>query len=289
MASNPKIILFLKRQSLIVVTQNGKLATCDLKDDVYLDLEILNHGNFVKVIADFFKKLGIKKTEAALVFAKEVIFEKYVATTDASTQNTEKDFFSSVPFEDRLLAKKVIHDPKGVRLIAVNGDLIRTIVLALTPLEIKFSTVLPATLYKISGDGNMVGVADAQMILGNKLLMEAGNFLELKKKDAKKPNDEMKMDDESADTDGKPRFNQKILLVLGVLLIVGALVIVLFGLGIIKNPFAKPEAKKSTAKTQQVAASPKTSPKNIAAEPKEATTEATPSGHEATKSGNLTP
>lgn len=289
MASHPKILLFLKRQSLIVVTQNNKLATCDLKDDVYTDLEVINHGNFVKVISDFFKKLGIKKTEATLVFAKEVVFEKYIPTTDTNTESIEKGFFSSVPIEDRLLAKKVIHDPKGVRLIAVNGDLIRTIVLALTPLGIKFTTVLPATLYKISGDGNMVGVADAQVILGNKQLLVSGNFLELKKKAEKKTGDDLAPDDEIKDGEEKPRFNQKILLALGVLMIVGALSIVLFGLGLIKNPFAKPEVKKTPEVTQEVVASPSISPQNIAPDLSEATSEASASGREGTNSANLTP
>src|SRR3990167_6993611 len=102
MSSRVKILLFLKRQSLMLVMGDKKIANLDLKDDVYSDLEIKNHGNFVKAVSDFFKSLGVKKTEAVLVFAKEVVFEKYVQTTDTATDKIEKDFFSSVPFEDRL-------------------------------------------------------------------------------------------------------------------------------------------------------------------------------------------
>lgn len=277
-----KILLFLKRQSLTLVLEDKKTANLELKDDVYSDLEIRNHGNFVKAVSDFFKSLGVKKTEAVLVFAKEVVFEKYVQTTDTNTEKIEKEFFSSVPFEDRLQAKKVIRDPKGIRMIAVNGDLIRTLVLALTPLGIKFGAILPATIYKISGEGNAIGVADAMMIMGDKKTMEAANFLEIKKKEAKNKNDEEESGDDQRDEDNKPRFNQKILLVIGVLLIVGAIGITLMAVGVVKNPFVKDsKVKKTPTKTEQITpaklASPAAVSKNKAAgdSSKEATKEAT--------------
>lgn len=282
MAINPKILLFLKRQSLTVVMGDKKIVNLELSEDVYSDLEIRNHGNFVKAVADFFKKAGVKKTEAVLVFAKEVVFEKYVQTTDTNSEKFEKDFFSSVPIEDRLQAKKVIRDPKGVRLIAVNGDLIRTLVLALTPLGIKFGAILPATLYKISGEGNAIGVADALMIMGDKKTMEAVNFLEIKKKVAKTKNEEEELSDEEKDEDNKPRFNQKILLVIGVTLIVGAIIIMLMAVGVVKNPFAKDTKIKkignnSSLTSPAVLASPAPDSKNKEAtdSSKEVTSEAT--------------
>ncbi len=282
MAMNPKILLFLKRQSLTVVLGDKKIANLDIKEDFYADLEIKNHGNFAKAVADFFKSLGVKKTEAVLVFAKEVVFEKYVQTTDTNTEKIEKEFFSSVPFEDVLQVKKVIHDPKGVRMIAVNGDLIRTLMLALTPSGIKLTAILPATLYKISGEGNAIGVADAMIIMGDKKMMEVGNVLEVKKKEVKSKDSQEDFSDDEKDDGSKPRFNQKILLVIGVLLIVGALVITLMALGVIKNPFEKDtDAKKtgniSNPKTPAVLASPSPVIKNKEAieSSKEATTEAT--------------
>lgn len=264
MSGKPKILLFLKRQSLILVLENKKIANLELKEDVYSDLEIRNHGNFVKAVSDFFRSLGVKKTEAVLVFAKEVVFEKYVETTDTNTEKIEKEFFSSVPFEDRLQAKKVIRDPKGIRMIAVNGDLIRTLVLALTPLGIKFGAILPATIFKISGEGNAIGVADALMIMGDKKTMEAANFLEIKKKEVKNKNEEEESGGDERDEENKPRFNQKILLVIGVTLIVGAIIITLMAVGVVKNPFVKDtKVKKTPAQTEQVPAAKLASPAGV--------------------------
>lgn len=281
MSSRVKILLFLKRQSLTLVMEDKKIANIELTEDVYSDLEIRNHGNFVKAVSDFFKKTGVKKTEAVLVFAKEVVFEKYILTVDTNTEKIEKEFFSSVPIEDRLQAKKVIRDPKGVRMIAVNGDLIRTLVLALTPLGIKFAAILPATLYKISGEGNAIGVADALMIMGDKKMMEAANFLEIKKKVVKNKNEEEELNDDEKDEDNKPRFNQKILLVIGITLIAGAIIITLMAVGIVKNPFARDTNVKKTAnensqKSPAVLASPAPVTKNKEASgtSKEATREA---------------
>lgn len=243
----PKIVLFIKRQSMQVVDYHGKIYELKFPEEAVRDLEIVNHGNFVKLVGDFIRSLRISKVEAIVVFAKELIFEKFIENGVIGSKEAEEDFFSQVPFDKDRLLRKSIQEQRGVRLLGTNGDFIKTFRLAFKVFGIKIAAVVPATIYAISGGGNAIGVADALAISRSKLTYEAGNFIAGEASQKKKPKD----GEESAeaaimdDDDDKVKIwqNQKVLLVFGIAMIAGAVILIAYSLGIVKNPWAKPIAK----------------------------------------------
>lgn len=258
----PKIVLFIKRQSMQIVDSSGKIHELKFPEEVVQDLEIVNHGNFVKLIGDFIRSLRISKVEAIVVFAKELLFEKFIENGIIGSKETEGDFFSQVPFEKDRLLKKSIQEQKGVRLVCTNGDFIKTFRLAFKVFGIKISAAVPATIYAISGGGNAIGVADALAISRNKLTFETGNFIFGEVTQKKKPKDDDENVEEAEADEEKVKIwkNQKVLLAFGIMLIAGAVILIGFSLGIVKNPFAKAVIKA----TAQVPNSSNTgAPKNV--------------------------
>lgn len=259
----PKIVLFIKRQSMQVVDYHGKIYELKFPEEAVRDLEIVNHGNFVKLVGDFIRSLKISKVEAIVVFAKELLFEKFIENGVIGSKEAEEDFFLQVPFDKDRLLRRSIQEQKGVRLVCTNGDFIKTFRLAFKVFGIKIAAVVPATIYTISGGGNAIGVADALAISRSKLTYEAGNFILNELSEKKKPKDDSESVEETAEDEDKVKIwkNQKVLLILGIILIAGAVILIAYSLGIVKNPWAKPIAKAPV----QVPNSPNsgTSQKNI--------------------------
>lgn len=289
----PKILIFLKRQSLLVVDGEGKIHTIQFPQEVVRDLEIVNHGNFVKLVSDLVKSIKAVKVEAIVIFAKEVIFEKLIDVSSGGSDELKESFFAQVPFDRESLLKKVIEEQKGVRLVCANGDFIKTLRLAFREFGIHITVAVPATIFAISASGNALSVADALAISRNKLALDKGNFLVQEAQRKEKNEDSEKEDRELAPEDikNKPWRNQKVLLVFGIALIVGAVVIVAFGLGLVKNPFTKvkPKASPSVQSKLQTSPSSKVSKNIQKAQSKEATGEASVSAKEASASPLLVP
>lgn len=290
----PKIVIFVKRQSFMIVDSTGRIHTLPIAQEVVRDLEIVNHGNFVKLISDFIKSINAVKVEAIVVFAKEVIFEKFIS--DPTIGAEEQDaFFNQVPISHKNLLKKTIVSQNGVNLVCANGDFIRTLKLAFKTFQIRISAVVPATIFSTSGGGNSISVSDALAISGNKQLLDRGNLISVPPPDLKsKEKDKDKLEDDKEllpeNVKGKIWQNQKFQLALGVSLIVGALIIVLFGLGIVKNPFIKPKPTPSPVIQNQTGAVGKASPNSQSSkQEKQATGEATISSKEASASPVLVP
>lgn len=237
----PKIVLFIKRQSMQIVDSSGKIHELKFPEEIVRELEIINHGNFVKLVGDFIRSLKISKVEAIVVFAKELLFEKFIENAVIGSKEAEESFFSQVPFEkDRLLSKS-IQEQKGVRLVCTNGDFIKTFRLAFKVFGIKISAVVPSTIYAISGGGNAIGVADALAISRSKLTFETGNFISGEASQKKKPKDEDENAEETAEDEDKVKIwkNQKVLLAFGIAMIAGAVILIGYSLGLVKNPWAK--------------------------------------------------
>lgn len=239
----PKIVLFIKRQSMQIVDSSGKIYELKFPEEAVRDLEIVNHGNFVKLVGDFIKSLKISKVEAIVVFAKELLFEKFIENGVIGSKEAEEDFFSQVPFDKERLLRKSIQEQKGVRLVCTNGDFIKTFRLAFKVFGIKIAAVVPATIYAISGGGNAIGVADALAISRSKLTFETGNFISGEASEKKKPKDKDETFEEAETDEDEDKVkiwqNQKVLLVLGIAMIAGAVILIAYSLGIVKNPFAK--------------------------------------------------
>lgn len=288
----PKILVLIKRQSIMVVDGSGKVHTIAIPQEIVRDLEIVNHGNFVKVISDFIKSINAVKVEAIVVFAKEVLFEKFVQGATVAP-DIQEAFFSQVPIARKNLLKKSILFQNGVNLVCANGDFIRTLRLAFRTFQIKISAAVPASIYAISGGGNSISVADALAINGNKQLMEKGNLivapLDIKNKDKDKEENDKEILPEN--TKSKLWHNQKVQLGLGVSLIAGAVIIILFGLGIVKNPLSKPKPTPIATAQSQLKASPvpKVSSGSQATNLVEATSEASASSKEASASPVFVP
>lgn len=289
----PKILILIKRQSILVVDSSGKVHTIAIPQEIVRDLEIVNHGNFVKVISDFIKSINAVKVEAIVVFAKEVTFEKFVQGATVAP-DIQEAFFSQVPIAKKNLLKKSILFQNGVNLVCANGDFIRTLRLAFRAFQIKISFVVPATVFSTSGNGNNISVADALVISGNKQLLDKGNLISAPPDSKDKNKDKEENDKELLPENNKNKLwqNQKFQLGLGVSLIAGAITIVIFGLGIIKNPFSKPKPTPTPAVQSQLKASPvsKASPGFQAVDlGKEATNEASAGSKEASASPVLVP
>lgn len=289
----PKILIFIKRQSLMVVDSSGKVHTLAFPQEIVRDLEIVNHGNFVKIINDFIKTINAVKVEAIVVFAKEVIFEKFIQGL-AEGGEVQEAFFNQVPIERKNLLKKSISAQNGVKLVCANGDFIRTLKLALKVFQIKISIAVPATIFSISGGGNSISVADALVISGNKQLLDKGNLISAPVDLKDKKNDKEENDKEllPENTNTELWHNQKVQLALGVSLLLGAVIIIIFGLGIVKNPFSKPKPTPTPAMQGQFRTNP--SPKASSgfgktSLEKEATNEASSSAKESSPSSVLVP
>lgn len=264
MFEKDKIIVFFGRQSLSVWP--GQAQTVSLSKELVNNLEIINEQELEKFIFDWLSKLKILKRNVVLVFSRDVVFEEFIPTTKSDATKLEQDFFNDTPIEDSIQSRKVVSIPKGKYLYGVNGRFIEVFKKALSRLNCNLVAAVPVSAFNVKSGGNSLDLADASIIIKGLRTIDLSNFIEKKKIPTESPDlvqEEHKL----------PKPSQGVLLGIGILLVVGALALVLFSLGIVKNPLSKNVAKPSPNASTTTQATPALKSGN--SQENEATSEAT--------------
>ncbi|MEO6761552.1 MAG: hypothetical protein ABI220_04230 [Candidatus Saccharimonadales bacterium] len=143
MFSRPSAIIFLRRNSLIVVGRHISAAKLNLPVDIVNNMEVLDRERLVSACQDFFADHDLKSKRCLLVLDQSVVFTKTLEHKkgDDSTSALES-YISAMPFEPGKRACLGVEQDDRLLLFATNAELYQTIAEAL----------------KLSGAGKLVAI-----------------------------------------------------------------------------------------------------------------------------------
>ncbi len=140
---NFKGVLLLRRDGFdFYEDKSGRILSFPFSTAVVNSLEIINPQEFKNQVKAFVETNKFLPADLMLVLSADVLFEKDIQTQDPNIQNQEvQKFLDIVPFES--ISTKLLPMREGVRVIAVNKNLINTLSSLLKELGFPIEGIVP--------------------------------------------------------------------------------------------------------------------------------------------------
>lgn len=247
-SKNHPIILFIDRSgfSLFQDTQSN-IPKFNFTPDVVVNLDVVNKEQFTNLLATFIQINKIVPSSLAVILSDTVIYEKDLSIPPPTVVNPAlpkpalpeqsvpeeniQNFLDNVPFEDVLA--KVIKSENTNRVVAVNKDLVETIVSVFVSRGSIIEAVVPSFLYGQSANFTQgLTQENIRIILERAEIIKIGNLLTDQQKVSPPPGLEI----EVKSKEKKPKSIRQFILigVFAALLII--LAVVYFTMGISQAP-----------------------------------------------------
>jgi hypothetical protein len=226
LSKNHPIILFIDRFGFSVYQDglNG-IAKFNFTPDLVSDLDVVDRKRFVSLIETFIQINKITGSSLAVILSDSVIYVKNLSDCseksdlNGSVEHKDEiqDFLENVPFEEVLA--KIIKTENANRVIAVNKDLVMTIVNTFISKGSTIETMVPSFMYGQCANFAAGLTSDSALaILKNAEILKSGNLLTDQEKIVS-PND-------SENKPKKPRHTGQYLLVAVLAILLTVLVVV---------------------------------------------------------------
>ena len=124
---SPMVVIFVDRNRLQFYGGGlSSILALDIPPTIVRDLEIVNRDAFYTLVNQWLKQNNLGGAELFFVLSPQSYFEKVVASTGDSEQETEiLDFYESVPFEELVTKVYTINTRKVA--VATNKDFVEAI------------------------------------------------------------------------------------------------------------------------------------------------------------------
>lgn len=187
------IILFIDRSGFSVYQDTlANIARFNFTPDLVSSLDIINKDQFVSLVTTFIQINKIVGSSLAVILSDNVIYVKDLINpmqksapaqdlkADSNDDKEHKDevqsFLENVPFEEVLA--KVIKTENINRIVAVNKDLVMTIINAFVDKGSTIEAIIPSFMYGQNVNFTAGLTSDnLQVILGNVEILRLGNLL----------------------------------------------------------------------------------------------------------------
>ena len=243
-SKNHPIILFIDRSGFSIFQDTlPNIVKFNFTADIVANLDVVNKEKFSNLIATFIQINKIISSSIAVVLSDTVIYIKDLANPLEAQKDTQ-DFLEDVPFEEILA--KVIKTDNLNRIVAVNKDLVMTIINAFVNKGSNAEAVTPSFMYGENVNFTVGLTQDnIRIILENTETLRSGNLLT----DQEKMIPPAGAKSDLANEEKKPQ-NISLYLLVGVFVtLLVILAVVYFNLGASKSPPASPKVKNSSVNT----------------------------------------
>ncbi len=153
MFAKPKIIIYVRRNNIIVAGKDVSPAKLNIPPEILQNLEIVDPNAFFGSARDFFVARGVKGKRALIVLDDSVVFSKQSQCEkfDKSVlQQSLNSYIDSMPFEPGKRACLQIVDNNQIEHYATNAHIYESIVDALHEAGVgKVIAVTPTKAFKL--------------------------------------------------------------------------------------------------------------------------------------------
>lgn len=207
LSKNHPIILFIDRNGFSLYQDIlTNIPKFNFTPDLISNLDVVNKEQFVNLIATFIQINKIVGSSLAVILSDNVIYVKDLVspvqkpTLDQGLHKDEaQNFLENIPFEEVLA--KIIKAGDAGRIVAVNKDLVMTIIDAFVSKGSAIETITPSFMYGQSADFTQgLSLDNVRVILGNTETLRLGNLLTDQEKIIPSQNLESERKNLSADT-----------------------------------------------------------------------------------------
>jgi hypothetical protein len=176
LGSKPRMILQLKRDSLLAYTVKDEQAKLDFPPAVVRSMEVLDHNKLVELVDGFADQYGLRGRKLPLVLDDGLVFQKVIQLADnADLTALQNEFEEKIPLapEDRQVMSLKLKSQ--LVLLATNRALYGYVLHALASRNVKVTAVVPMALFA-KGITRLTPEI-AERVLHNHHLATVANFL----------------------------------------------------------------------------------------------------------------
>jgi len=172
--TTPVIIYFDRNRLQLYHSSLGTVPGLDLTANIIKDLVIVDQAGFTSQILNFVQQQKLDPTPVGIILAETVYFEKNLPSlTDYQTE--AQSFFDQVPFN--AVQKKVYTLTKEVRAVAVNKELLDSLIGAVEQQGFRVDFVLPAFLLELLAGKRWLDQETGEYVTKNFLTLKKLNLL----------------------------------------------------------------------------------------------------------------
>lgn len=181
LSKNHPIVLFIDRNGFTLFQDTQpNIPRFNFTPDIVSNLDVVNREQFSNLIASFIQINKIIPSSLGVILSDNVIYVKDLANGEES-QDKIQAFLENIPFEEVLA--KVIKTDTVNRIVAVNKDLVTTIIDAFVGKGSSIESVAPSFMYGQNVNFTIGLTQDnVKTILGNLEILRTGNLLTDQKK-----------------------------------------------------------------------------------------------------------
>jgi hypothetical protein len=186
------IILFIDRFGFSVYQDTlTNIPKFNFTPDIVANLDVVNKEQFATLIATFIQINKIISSSLAVILSDDIIYVRDLATSaqkiipaqglkididDKEHKDDVQNFLENIPFEEVLA--KVIKTGNINRIVAVNKDLVMTIIDAFTSKGSLLEAIMPNFMYGQSANFTAgLTLDNIRVILENAEILKLGNLL----------------------------------------------------------------------------------------------------------------
>lgn len=176
LSKNHPIILFIDRNGFTLFQDTQpNIPRFNFTPDIVANLDVISKEQFSSLITSFIQINKIVPSSLGVILSDNVIYVKDL-TSGEEHQDKIQDFLGNIPFEEVLA--KVIKTDTVNRIVAVNKDLVMTIVDVFVNKGSGIEAITPSFMYGQNVNFTVGLTQDnVKTILGNLEILRAGNLL----------------------------------------------------------------------------------------------------------------
>lgn len=173
------LLIVLRASSLEVYNvKTEEKETLDFPQSIVKKQEILDFEKFEIHIEEFLARNSMKKQNAIMVLASDVIFETALPKEKEDDEKAEEEkLIKKVPGKEEQVVIKKLKDDEKVYLVAANKDYYQSVKYTFEKYGWKIDLVVSSTMFDGFEKEKPLEYSDVRQIVENKEALEVGNFL----------------------------------------------------------------------------------------------------------------
>ncbi|MFA5933456.1 MAG: hypothetical protein WCV81_04235 [Microgenomates group bacterium] len=175
--NKPKLIIYLKRNSLEVYKGSEKTADVTYPFGAVRHLEIMDVDAFEKFIFGIFPQGNRGGQKITLVLSSDMVFQKVFPHNPAEEQRQIQNFLEKIPFDPTQLEIKKIANEKDLAVVAITKNLYLPVKRILEKIGFTVETVVPASVLGNVTQDTPLNQKDIWQKVNDSKIITTANFL----------------------------------------------------------------------------------------------------------------
>lgn len=177
-SAKPTILIVLRAKSMEFY--NGKDEEKEILDfppKVLKKDDIVDWEKFELLIEEFIARNSLKKQNAIMVLAKDILFEKTIVNGDSAIEAAETEkYLKKIPYDEKDIVTKKLKDEQNTYLVSAYKDFYQSIKYIFEKYGWTIEQVVPVTMFEDFDSDKTFDYAEVNLILSNKDMLKIGDM-----------------------------------------------------------------------------------------------------------------